>query len=122
METSQYVKPVLNEEISLTAKAAEQVKKIKAENNIPETHGLRLFVKGGGSVGVSYVLGFDESPRENDRVVECFGIRIFVDLKSAFFISGTVLDFSDGPNGKGFVFQNPRAIRAGGSDSAPGER
>jgi iron-sulfur cluster assembly protein len=120
METSQYIRPVLNEEISLTEKAAEQVRKIKAENNIPEAHGLRLSVKGGGSVGVSYVLGFDEAPRENDRVLECFGIRIFVDQKSAFFISGTVLDFSDGLQGKGFVFQSARAMKAGGARGSLG--
>jgi iron-sulfur cluster assembly protein len=120
METSQYIKPVLNEEITLTEKAAEQIKKVKVENNIPESHGLRLSVKGGGSAGVSYVLGFDEAPREHDSVVECFGIKVFVDPKSAFFISGTVLDFSDGLNGKGFVFQNPRVIKPGGSDSSLG--
>ena len=55
--------PVLNEDISLTEKAAAQVMRIKAENKIPESHGLRLGVKGGGCSGLSYVLGFDEKPR-----------------------------------------------------------
>ena len=37
-----------------------------ASNNIPETHGLRLSVKGGGCSGLSYVLGFDDAA-EGDR-------------------------------------------------------
>lgn len=119
-ETFGYDKPVLNEEISLTEKAALQVRKIRAENNIPETHGLRLSVKGGGCSGLSYVLGFDENPRDNDRVIECLGIRVFVDPKSVFYLSGTVLDFSDGLNGKGFVFNNPQATKTCGCGNSFG--
>lgn len=107
-------KPELNEEIQLTEKAANQLKKIKAENNIPEHHGLRLGVKGGGCSGMTYVLAFDEAPKENDKVMEQYGIKMFVDPKSLFFLSGTVLDFSDGLNGKGFVFNNPQATRTCG--------
>lgn len=107
-------KPELNEEILLTEKAAKQIKKLKAENHIPEHHGLRLGVKGGGCSGMTYVLAFDEQPRENDKIMEQFGIKMFVDPKSLFFLSGTVLDFSDGLNGKGFVFNNPQATRTCG--------
>ncbi len=119
-ETFGFDKPVLNEEISLTEKAALQVRKIRAENNTPETHGLRLSVKGGGCSGLSYVLGFDENPRDNDRVIECLGIRVFVDPKSVFYLSGTVLDFSDGLNGKGFVFNNPQATKTCGCGNSFG--
>ncbi|MEK7250395.1 MAG: iron-sulfur cluster assembly accessory protein [Bacteroidota bacterium] len=107
-------KPELNEEITLTEKAANQVRKLKAENRIPDEHGLRLGVKGGGCSGMTYVLAFDESPKENDRILEQFGIQVFVDPKSLFFLSGTVLDFSDGLNGKGFVFNNPQATKSCG--------
>ncbi len=107
-------KPELNEEIVLTEKAANQVRKLKTENNIPEVHGLRLGVKGGGCSGMTYVLAFDEKPKENDKILEQFGLTIFVDPKSLFFLSGTVLDFSDGLNGKGFVFNNPQATKSCG--------
>jgi len=107
-------KPELNEEITLTEKAVAQVKKLKAENNIPEVHGLRLGVKGGGCSGMTYVLAFDEKPKENDKILEQFGIQVFIDPKSLFFLSGTVLDFSDGLNGKGFVFNNPQATKSCG--------
>lgn len=112
--TNMSTRPELSEEILLTEKAANQVKKLKAENNIPEHHGLRLGVKGGGCSGMTYVLAFDEKPRENDKIMEQHGIKMFVDPKSLFFLSGTVLDFSDGLNGKGFVFNNPLATRTCG--------
>lgn len=107
-------KPVLDETISLTPKAAAQVRKIMGENNIPFTHGLRIGVKGGGCSGFSYVLGFDESAGEKDVTMSSEGITIFIDQKSLFYLSGTQLDFSDGLNGKGFVFANPQAARTCG--------
>jgi iron-sulfur cluster assembly protein len=113
-------KPAMNEEIALTEKAAAQIGRIKSENNIPEDHGLRLSVKGGGCSGFSYVLGFDERPRESDTVLETHGIRVYIDPKSLFYLSGTVLDFSDGLNGKGFVFNNPQATKTCGCGSSFG--
>ena len=111
-------KPQLKEDLALTAKAAEQVMKIKAENNIPESHGLRVGVKGGGCSGLSYVLGFDAEPKPNDKKFEQHGVIIFVDPKSLFFLSGTELDFQDGLNGKGFVFNNPNAQKTCGCGSS----
>jgi iron-sulfur cluster assembly protein len=113
-------KPTMSEEIAMTEKAAAQVRKLKTENSIPETHGLRVGVKGGGCSGLTYVLGFDEHPKENDVVMEQHGLRVFVDPKSLFYLSGTVLDFSDGLNGKGFVFNNPQAAKTCGCGNSFG--
>lgn len=120
MEQQEIRKPPMDESIVLTPKAAEQVRRLKAENKIPAAHGLRLGVKGGGCSGLSYVLAFDEAPRPGDTVMEAEGVTVFVDPKSLFYLSGTVLDFSDGLNGKGFVFQNPQAARTCGCGSSFG--
>jgi iron-sulfur cluster assembly protein len=117
-EIATITKPQLNEEIILTEKAAEQIMKIKAENQIPAHHGLRVGVKGGGCSGLSYVLGFDEEAKPNDKVFEMHGVKVYVDPKSLFYISGTVLDFQDGLNGKGFIFNNPQATRTCGCGSS----
>jgi iron-sulfur cluster assembly protein len=109
-----------NDEITLTAKAVEQVRKIRVDNKIPDAHGLRLGVKGGGCSGLSYVLAFDEQPKENDKIMELNGITVFIDPKSLFYLSGTVLDFSDGLNGKGFVFNNPQAAKTCGCGNSFG--
>ena len=114
MEQTITVKPRLSEEVNLTPKAAAQVMKLKSENNLPGGHGLRIGVKGGGCSGLSYVLGFDAEPKPGDVIFEKEGVTIFVDPKSLFYLSGTVLDFSDGLNGKGFVFNNPQADKTCG--------
>ncbi len=101
-------------EIEITDKAVKQIKQIKDENSIPEAHGLRIGVKGGGCSGLTYQLGFDGEIKESDSVFEKDGIKVIVDGKSLFYLTGTKLDFSDGLNGKGFVFNNPNATKTCG--------
>ena len=101
-------------DILLTEKAVAEIKKIIAENEIPETYGLRLGVKGGGCSGFSYVLEFEGEPKEADTILEQDGIKMFVDGKSLFYLTGTSLDYSSGLNGKGFIFNNPNAKKTCG--------
>ncbi len=101
-------------EIDITEKALKQALRIKEENNIPEEYGLRIGVKGGGCSGMTYQLGFDAQAKETDTVIDKDGFKLFVDGKSLFYLTGTVLDFSDGLNGKGFVFNNPNAVKTCG--------
>jgi iron-sulfur cluster assembly protein len=117
MSEPENIKSILEEdrmEIDLTEKAVKQVKRIKEENNIPEEHALRIGVKGGGCSGMTYQMGFDSQTKEGDTIIEKGGIKLFVDGKSLFYLAGTVLDFSDGLNGKGFVFSNPNATKTCG--------
>ena len=102
------------QEIKITTKAAQEVKKIREENNIPENFGLRVGVKGGGCSGLKYSLGFDGEEKEGDTIIEQEGIKLLVDGKSLFYLSGTELDFTDGLNGRGFVFNNPNATKTCG--------
>ncbi len=111
---------MIEDDIILTEKAAEEVRSIKSKNNIPETHFLRLGVKGGGCSGLSYVLAFDDAVKEKDIVLEKHGVKFIVDQKSMFYLSGTTLDFSDGLNGRGFVFNNPQAAKTCGCGSSFG--
>jgi iron-sulfur cluster assembly protein len=100
--------------VVITPRAAREIVKIKEENEIPDAHALRLGVKGGGCSGMSYVLAFDERPREGDTVYRIQGLTVYIDPKSQFYLSGTTLDFSDGLNGRGFAFNNPNATRTCG--------
>ena len=106
--------PDVKEEITITPKAAEQVRKVKSENNIPESFALRLGIKGGGCSGFTYVLAFDENPRAGDKEFSIEGLRVFIDPKSLVYLGGTTLDFSDGLTGRGFVFNNPNAHKTCG--------
>ncbi len=104
----------IDSEIKMTDKAVNEVRKIMGENKVPENYGLRVGVKGGGCSGLTYSLGFDAAAKEGDTTIEQSGIKLFVDGKSLFYLSGTVLDFTDGLNGKGFVFNNPNATKTCG--------
>ncbi len=104
----------LETEIKITDKAANEVKNIMVENNVPDNYGLRVGVKGGGCSGLTYTLGFDAANKDGDTIIEQKGIKLFVDGKSLFYLSGTELDFTDGLNGKGFVFNNPNASKTCG--------
>ncbi len=112
--------PQVKEEIFITPKAAEQVRKVKVDNNIPVNFALRLGVKGGGCSGFSYVLAFDEKPRSGDKEFSIEGLNVYVDPKSLNFLTGTTLDFSDGLNGRGFVFNNPNAHKTCGCGNSFG--
>ncbi len=101
-------------EITVTEKAQKEIKRIMQENNIPESCGLRVGVKGGGCSGLTYTLNFDDASKEGDTIIESGSIKLLVDGKSLFYLMGTELDFSDGLNGKGFKFNNPNATRSCG--------
>lgn len=101
-------------EITITPKAAKEIKRIMDENKVPETYGLRVGVKGGGCSGLTYTLGFDTEQKEGDSVIEQESVKLFVDGKSLFYLMGTELDFTEGLNGKGFIFNNPNAKKTCG--------
>lgn len=75
---------------------------------------VRVGVKSGGCSGLSYELKFDNKVEESDKVFEDNAVRILVDKKSFLYLVGTVLEYSGGLNGKGFVFNNPNAQRTCG--------
>ena len=101
-------------EIKITEKAVKEVKTIMAENNVPENYGLRVGVKGGGCSGLTYTLNFDAQPREGDTIIDQNNVKLYVDGKSLFYLTGTELDFTSGLNGKGFIFNNPNATKTCG--------
>ena len=75
---------------------------------------VRVGVKSGGCSGLSYELTFDKNINESDKVFKDNDIQIAVEKKSFLYLAGTILEFSGGLNGKGFVFNNPNANRTCG--------
>jgi len=103
-------KPIL-----VSERAQSQIKKIREENSIPQNRGLRVSVKGGGCSGLTYNIKFNDAISSSDTVIEHSNLKIYVDGKSLFYLMGTELDFSNGLNGKGFIFNNPNAAKTCGS-------
>ena len=75
--------------ISLTPKAVEMVKQLRAKEGVPETQPLRIAVVGGGCSGFSYQLNFDGERQEGDQVVDYDGVQVVVDPTSAQYLAGT---------------------------------
>ena len=75
---------------------------------------VRVGVETGGCSGLSYKLVFDSLKDKEDELIENNGIKLLVNKKSYLYLVGTTLEFSDGLNGKGFVFNNPNASRTCG--------
>ena len=112
MTTSAEHKPLT---IEVTDKAAKTLRRIANKEGYVDKFALRVGVKGGGCSGLLYVLAIEEDkPNDTDRVIDDNDIKVFIDKKSYVFLAGTQLDFSDGLNGKGFVFENPNATRSCG--------
>ena len=99
---------------TLTTKAKLQLDKLMAEENCTENHFLRVSVKGGGCSGLTYDLDFDDKIVDFDDVSEDQGLKLVIDRRSLLYLLGTELDFTEGLNGKGFLFINPNASRTCG--------
>jgi iron-sulfur cluster assembly protein len=102
--------------ITVSQKALEHIIELMMESGItPDSHYLRVGVKGGGCSGLSYVMDFDNITEPTDETVEIDGgLKVVIDRKSVLYLYGTELDYSDGLNGKGFQWGNPNASRTCG--------
>lgn len=101
--------------IKVSESAKQRITNLMLEDGF-ETglHFVRVGVKSGGCSGLSYELTFDKTQTETDRLIEDNNVRIVVDKKSILYLAGTILEYSGGLNGKGFVFNNPNAQRTCG--------
>lgn len=110
--------------VSLTEKAASEVRKIidkmVEEQGVPEGGELvlRVGVQGGGCSGFSYSLGFDTQINDSDRVIETHGVRLAVEKKFDPYLDGTVVNYYDGLEKRGFVFNNPNVVKTCGCGSS----
>ena len=93
---------------SVTTKAADEIRKLLAEENIPEAV-LRVRVVPGGCSGFSYEMGFDDEIDQSDEIIETDGVKVAIDELSYPYLKGGVLDYTDGLNGTGFSINNPNA-------------
>ena len=103
--------------VSLTEKAAGQVRKIREDEDLDEELHLRVAVEGGGCSGLSYQLGFDKRSDE-DEVLISRGIEIIVDPKHMMYLKGISIDYPDGLDARGFTFDNPNATETCGCGSS----
>ncbi len=93
--------------VRLTAEAGAKVAALIARDQQGEY--LRIAITGGGCNGLSYKLKFAPEARRGDILVRSAGVPVVVDPKTALYLKGTLLDYSDRMVAGGFKFSNPNA-------------
>jgi iron-sulfur cluster assembly protein len=95
--------------ITLTEKAAQEIRYLMQNKNIPVDYGLRILVQGGGGCGgASFRLGFDKL-KEGDLHYTFLEVPIFYEKKQMLFLIGLEIDFEERATEKGFVFNLKKA-------------
>ncbi len=103
--------------LTLTPGAVQELKKLKEQQEISADFGLRVGVEGGGCAGMNYILGFDQK-KEGDSEYDIEGIRVFMNKAHGLYLAGMEVDFRDGLDARGFVFNNPNADSTCGCGSS----
>ncbi|MDQ1294784.1 MAG: hypothetical protein QG608_2669 [Actinomycetota bacterium] len=94
--------------VILTPAAAEKVKDLLSKEDRDDLR-LRLAVQPGGCSGLIYQLFFDERDLEGDLVRSFGTVQVVVDPKSAPYLDGATVDFTDTISKQGFTIDNPNA-------------
>lgn len=93
--------------VKLTESAVKKVIKLLERENVKKY--LRISITGGGCSGLSYDLKLADAIEPLDLIVDLDPIQVVVDSKSALYLKGTILDYSNKMIGGGFKFSNPNA-------------
>lgn len=99
--------------IRITDRAVRELAQIRESENIPDEYALRVGVKGGGCSGFSYMLGFDAC-KDTDQIYNINGIRVVMEKAHGIYLLGMEIDWLDGLDNRGFIFNNPNATETCG--------
>lgn len=108
--------------ITLTETAAQQIKQVLRDQNMPEGSMIRIAIAGGGCAGLQYALGFEtQFDPKIDTKYEQHGVSLVTQKKMALHLDGTTIDFQKDPMGRGFSIDNPNAPQGGGCPGCRGQ-
>ena len=95
--------------IKVLPNASNRLRGLLTKQGRLDSGALRVAVVGGGCSGLQYKMDLVDGPRDRDILVETGEVRVVIDPKSALFVSGSELDFSDDLQQGGFKVTNPNA-------------
>lgn len=96
--------------IKVTENASRKLNSLLEKQGRAATGALRVAVIGGGCSGLQYKMDLVDGPANRDIMVQSSNVRVVVDPKSALFVSGSLLDYSDDLQKGGFKVTNPNAV------------
>ena len=101
--------------IQLSDKAKKELTNLEATGE----SFLRISVVSGGCSGMTYSACIDNTLSDADQVLfEEASLRVVADQRSAGYLDGLQIDFSDDLISSGFRFKNPKAVKACGCGSS----
>ncbi len=95
--------------IKVLPNASDRLRGLLQKQGRLDLGALRVAVVGGGCSGLQYKMDLVDGPVNRDIIVETGDVRVVIDPKSALFVSGSELDFSDDLQSGGFKVTNPNA-------------
>ncbi|HLG37665.1 MAG TPA: iron-sulfur cluster insertion protein ErpA [Nitrososphaera sp.] len=102
---------VQHQPVTVTPKAAEKVAEFMKQEGNAALY-LRVYVSGGGCSGLSYGMGFEEKPDEDDTVIEQDGVKVLLDSYSQRYLKGANIDYVESLMGSGFKINNPNVTKS----------
>jgi iron-sulfur cluster assembly protein len=102
---------LIKDPVTITDIAVDELKRVLVKKGNPDL-ALRVFVSPGGCSGLSYGMAFEDSPGDDDIVVEKAGVKLVVDEVSLMYIEGSEIDYVDQLMGGGFTVYNPNAVKS----------
>jgi len=101
--------------INISDKAKEEFKSLKIRGD----KFLRLEVVSGGCAGKTYGAGIDDNFSSDDVILfQDKDFKIVADIRSALYLNGLQIDYSDDLVSSGFRFTNPKAKKSCGCGSS----
>lgn len=95
--------------VKVTDAASQKLTSLLTRQGRPEG-ALRVAVIGGGCSGLQYKMDLVDGPANRDIMVKSAEVNVVIDPKSALFVSGSLLDYSDDLQKGGFKVTNPNAV------------
>ncbi len=90
--------------------ASNKLRGLLEKQGRAENGALRVAVIGGGCSGLQYKMDLVDGPANRDIMVKSNDVRVVIDPKSALFVTGSELDFSEDLQQGGFKVTNPNAV------------
>jgi len=96
-------------QIEITEKAREMILAAIKKEGRAEEDVIRVTAQRGGPGGVMYGMGFirQEDANKDDVLVECDGIRLYIDPQSATFLEGAKIEYVEDEWQSGFKIDGP---------------
>ena len=100
------------EQFAVTDRAASRIAEIVASEG--KDAALRVAVLAGGCSGFQYKFELDETPADDDLIIQQGAAKVFVDPASLDLLAGSELDYTEALMGAHFAVRNPNAKSACG--------